>query len=40
VRVLLDAAPYEPGHVFVEPSDGGPHRAAAIERLARLRLSV
>jgi ParB family chromosome partitioning protein len=39
VRVLLDTAPAETGHVFVDPSDGGPRRAAAIERLAQLRLS-
>jgi hypothetical protein len=39
VRVLLDAAPHEPDHVFVEPSDGGPRWAAALERLERLRLS-
>jgi hypothetical protein len=36
-RVLLDAAPAAPGYVFVDPSDGGPRRAAAIERLAQLR---
>ena len=39
VRVLLDPAPAEPGQVFVDPSDGGPRRAAAIEQLAQLRLS-
>jgi ParB family chromosome partitioning protein len=38
VRVLLDPAPAEPGHVFVDPSDGAQRRAAAIERLAHLRL--
>lgn len=39
VRVLLDTVPTEPGHVFVDPSDGAPRRAASIERLAQLRLS-
>ena len=39
VRVLLDTAPAEPDHVFVDPSDGGPRRSIAIERLAQLRLS-
>ena len=39
VRVLLDTVPAEPGHVFVDPSDGGPRRLIAIERLAQLRLS-
>ncbi len=39
VRVLLDSVPAEPGHVFVDPSDGAPRRAASIERLAQLRLS-
>ncbi len=39
VRVLLDAVPAEPGHVFVDPSDGGPRRVIAIECLAQLRLS-
>lgn len=39
VRVLLDTLPAEPGRVFVDPSDGGPRRAIAIERIADLRLS-
>ena len=39
VRVLLGTAPAEPGHAFVDPSDGGPRRSVAIERLAQLRLS-
>lgn len=39
VRVLLDSVPAEPGHVFVDPSDGAPRRAVSIERLAQLRLS-
>jgi ParB family chromosome partitioning protein len=40
VRVQLDTAPPEPGHVFVDPSDGRPRRSIAIERLAQLRLST
>jgi len=39
VRVLLDTVPTEQGHVFVDPSDGGPRRLIAIERVAQLRLS-